>query len=167
MKIQKNTSKKALIIFVLTAAVIATVALALWFFILKPNSDSQQKEDETNTSQQQETETPNATAPEQNTGNTDSTDIPSGGTGFNNSPLENPPKNNDPYPIENEHYRIEQNSEKKFTITLFPILNNGDISNYNSQLRIFKNEASKYLSDRYGNISSFELIWNPSNAADI
>lgn len=83
------------------------------------------------------------------------------------TPITNQPTNNDPYPITNEHYRIEQKSQTNYLITLYPIVNNPEYSDYNAQLRAYKTEALDYLKGRYGNIDSYNFEWSPSNAANL
>lgn len=104
---------------------------------------------------------------------TDSSDAADGTVGKDDTPtyvdppLTNPPSSNDPYPIENEHYKIAQNSATDYHITLYPIVNNPKLSDYDAQLRAYKKEALNYLKHRYGNIDNFTITWTPSDAENI
>jgi len=84
----------------------------------------------------------------------------------NNIPITNPPKVTDSYPIQNDHYKIAQDGPKDYRITLYPIINNPDISDYDAQLKAYKQEALDYLKKRYGNINDFRIKWTPSDAAN-
>lgn len=81
--------------------------------------------------------------------------------------ITNPPTNTSPYPIENERYRIEQRSERSYAVELYPIINNPEYSDYDAQLRDYKNEVLRYLQSRYGNIDNFNITWIPEDAANL
>ena len=87
--------------------------------------------------------------------------------GYVNPPISNPPTDTTPYPIENEHYRIDQKSPTNYDVTLYPIANNPDYSDYNAQLKAYKNEVLDYLKKRYGDISKFSFTWSPDSAKNI
>ena len=84
-----------------------------------------------------------------------------------NTPITTPPAVGDSYPIENEHYKIDQNSAKSFNVTLYPIVNNPEYSDYDAQLKAYKNEVIKYLTSRYGSTKDLTIQWSPRNAADL
>lgn len=81
--------------------------------------------------------------------------------------ISNPPSDTTPYPIETERYRIDKLSEKSFSVELYPIINNPRYSNYNEQLRDYKNEVLNYLKKRYGDTSSLKIDWIPEDAKNI
>lgn len=109
----------------------------------------------------------NNTASTKPTENTATSNDSSETKDYVSTPISNPPKNTDPYPIENEHYKIAQNSTTNYTITLYPIVNNPGQSDYHAQLKAYKTETLNYLSGRYGDISHFTFTWNPPDAKDI
>lgn len=174
MKIQKKSSKKFVKILAVILAVMLIGAL-IWHFQFsstgQTDDDSTDQQDnsrdfedsrestldnEVNTSPEP---TPDETSPR----DTQQPESP----GFISSPITNPPATNDPYPIENEHYKIEQQSERSYQITLYPIANNPEYSDYNAQLKAYKTEALDYLTKRYGNIDNFTFTWSPSDAQNI
>ena len=73
------------------------------------------------------------------------------------------PSNDSPYPIENARYRIDQNSATSFSITLYPI----EGSDYDRQLKEYKQDALSYLKSRYGSIDKFKISWTPESAASL
>lgn len=78
------------------------------------------------------------------------------------------PESNASFPIENARWRIDQTTPTSYEITLFAIANNTtQYGGYTDQLRVFKKEALRYLSDRYGDITKFTFKWNPSDAANL
>lgn len=111
-----------------------------------------------------------ANTPDDSKSPDDSGQTQSGGqddtSGYVDTPIEQP-EINDPYPIENEHYKIQQFSQTSYKITLYPIANNPDYSNYDAQLRDYKNEALDYLKKRYGSTAQFTIQWSPKNAEDV
>jgi hypothetical protein len=79
-----------------------------------------------------------------------------------------PPTNNDPYPITNEHYRINKTGDKQFDITLYAIINSpSQHDEYTAQLKQYKQEALAYLTSRYGSTAQFTFTWNPPAAKDL
>lgn len=77
------------------------------------------------------------------------------------------PSINEPFPIENEHYKIVQNSETKYTATLYPIVNNPDYIDYPSQLKAYKKEVMDYLSKRFADVSKLSINWIPDEATNL
>lgn len=78
-----------------------------------------------------------------------------------------PPATDEPFPVENEHYRIEKSGDKSFAVTLYPILNNPEYIDYESQLRDYKNKVLSYLKKRYGSIDDFTFKWTPKEAENV
>ena len=78
-----------------------------------------------------------------------------------------PPASDEPYPVTNEHFQIRQVSNTNFEITLYPVINNPEYADYNSQLRAYKEEALDYLASRYGSIESFGIDWSPKDAENL
>lgn len=73
-----------------------------------------------------------------------------------------------PFPIENAHYKIQQNSPTSYTITLNAIINNpSQYNEYRQQLKQYKTEALDYLKSRFGSTDNFTFTWNPEDAKDI
>lgn len=71
------------------------------------------------------------------------------------------------YPIETPHYRIEQKSGTSYKITLYPLVNNPEDDAYDTQLRLYKQEALDYLNRRYGDTSRFSYEWIPNHADSV
>lgn len=73
-----------------------------------------------------------------------------------------------PFPIENAHYKIQQNSPTSYTVTLNAIINNPNQYNeYRQQLKQYKTEALDYLKSRFGSTDNFTFTWNPDDAKNI
>lgn len=73
-----------------------------------------------------------------------------------------------PYPIQNEHYRINQTGTTQFDITLFAINNSpSQYNDYVTQLKQYKAEVLDYLTARYGSTSKLILNWSPPDAKDL
>lgn len=177
MKISKSQrDKKKTTFIVLGAMVSILVVLLLWVYAFGSNSnndttpvsrpgtaeetsddpaDGTKEDQEENPASKPDTEQENPSAP--------AVDDPN----FISSPISNPPTDTTPYPIQNEHYKIEQQAQSKYRITLYPIANNPDYSDYNAQLKAYKQEALDYLNGRYGDTSNFSFEWNPDNAKDL
>jgi len=78
------------------------------------------------------------------------------------------PTNNEPFPVENSHYKIVQDSDKAFTVTLYAVINNpSQHDEYIAQLKTYKAEALAYLNQRFGQTSNLSLTWNPPAAKDL
>lgn len=169
MRIQNKQSNKKYIIIGSIVVIVLVLSYAagayaynLWPFAstqtetsTEKSKDSKSSSSEDNTSDSQsESEENKSTEPQQDPSYVD-------------SPVSNQPTNNDPYPISNEHYQIKQNSSTSYSITLYPIVNNPEYSNYNAQLKAYKTEAQDYLKNRYGNIDSFNIEWSPADAATL
>lgn len=173
MKIKQTSSRKKYILISLVILLTALVAGSA-FAVYKnstdnPASDSSNTKDSNATSDKASGESPakddsGSQAPT-NQGST--TDNAPADPGYVSSPISNPPTNNDPYPIENEHYKIQQNSATSYTVTLYPIANSPSGSGYDMQLKLYKDEALKYLTSRYGSTSNFTIEWNPRDAERI
>lgn len=169
MRIQTSTaSKKPIIISLIIVLVLASgtyTALAysqgLWPFTSTVNQDGSNQQEEVrdeNTPSKPDTESPTGSETPQN---------PDTDTNYVNPPLTESPATNAPYPIENEKYKITQDSEKSFTVTLYPIVNNPEYSDYTAQLKAYKNEVLTYLKNRYGSTSNLVITWNPSDAQNL
>lgn len=109
--------------------------------------------------------TPPAT--EQPADNTPGDNPSSNNSSYINPPLLNPPSQNDPYPIENERYRIAQNSPTNFDVTLYPVVNSAEYSNYKAQLKAYKDEVLDYLRKRHGDTNKLSIQWRPSDAQNL
>lgn len=72
-----------------------------------------------------------------------------------------------PYPVVNEHFKIQQINIKHYSITLYPIANNPEFSDYNSQLVTYKQEALDYLKKRHGLIADLQIDWTPQDAKNL
>ncbi|MBM3210400.1 hypothetical protein FJZ39_03635 [Candidatus Saccharibacteria bacterium] len=163
MKINTKKSKKPLIITVavITALLLGGGATYAYLNQLGPFSNSSNQETFTEESNPQE-DAP--VTPERDRNERGDSNEP---TEYLDTPISNPPANNDPYPIENEHYRIEQSAATSFTVTLYPIANNPDYTDYDAQLRAYKTEASDYLKNRYGSLNNLTITWIPDEAKDL
>lgn len=166
MKIKNNTPKKHIIVVtsIVLALIIGSVTLA-YTEEFGPFADetSSKEYKQTNTSNDHQNKNTDQVTKEDNEPGTP----PVNDTDYISTPITIPPTTEDPYPIENEHYKISQNSDTSFHITLYPIANNPEYSDYNTQLRIYKQEALDYLQKRYGNITNFEITWNPPEAENV
>jgi len=174
MKIEKSKTKKSLYIAIsIIAACVVVYLFCAYTFSLwplqdnKPTSTSQQVKKEQNDEEVKD---------EVGDGNVDSSQdrpIEESPTStdqdqdYLDSPVSNKPTNSDPYPITNEHYRIKQNSSTDYSITLYPIVNNPDYSDYNAQLKDYKQEALSYLRARYGSVDNFTINWSPGDAQNL
>lgn len=178
MKIQKSKSPRTKTIILTVTAILLIGSLSYaalawqnsyWPFAVTQD-ESAQKEDSGTTNEDTEQNVDEEPVDSDDTPDTDTprpnSDQPADDE-FISSPISNPPSSNDPYPIENEHYKITQNSRTSYHITLYPIANNPDYSNYSAQLRAYKDEALSYLKERYGNIDSFTFTWSPEDAKNV
>lgn len=169
MKIKKSHTQNKLI---LCSAIVVVIAVAgyvasaitydLWPFEKLTHStmsEDQSKSDNTARSKKNGDKT-------DTTGQT-KTNNPPTDKGYVDTPISNPPKVTDPYPIENEHYKISQDSATNYQITLYPIANNPEHSDYIAQLRLYKSEALNYLKSRYGKVDNLTIEWTPSEASDL
>lgn len=70
---------------------------------------------------------------------------------------------------ENEQYKIRQDPESKaYVITLYAIINRPEqYDAYKEQLREFKQNALKYLSDQGINTNSSQIIYEPEEATQL
>ena len=101
--------------------------------------------------------------PNSSTENPSSSDQPS----YIRPDISNPPSDNASYPIETERYRIDRNSNGSFSVELYPIVNNPEYSNYDKQLRDYKDEVLAYLESRYGDTNNLNITWLPEDAQNI
>lgn len=173
MKIQstKNSHKKLLIplfliVFLLLACVGVTYTLSLLPFGNR-NTSEQKKDSSTNTNKESSSDSDGL--PDSTTKNTPSSSS-SDNTTQNNKDNTTPSseiRTDAAYPVTNEHFRIEQVSNRNFTITLYPVINNPEYADYNAQLKAYKQEALDYLTKRYGSVSDIGIEWNPEDAKDI
>lgn len=173
MQIQKKkqTNKKLLII---TAVAITILALGytgiaymagFWPFSAatqhKSRDDSSKNIDNTEDESNRGDEVPEEETTPLTDGDDSSTDST---TSYPDSPLLNEPDVGAPYPITNEHYQIKQNGEKVFSVTLYPIANNPEYTDYNAQLKAYKQEVLSYLQSRYGTTADLTITWSPEDA---
>ena len=170
MKIQKSQRKSnkkflftVLVILVLLLVAGLAYAYTIDAFPFKKNTDNTLTNDGINDQPQPLTEDEKATAkPEQDTM------LPKPdkniGDSYIDTPVGNKPSVDASYPVTNSHYKIVQIRKNSYEITLYPIANNPNYSNYDTQLSAYKKEALDYLKKRYGNISNFNFTWSPEGA---
>lgn len=166
MKINKKVSSKKShpIVFAVLAAllILGIYTASAYAFTLWPFNTN----DTTNTGADNETDgTKPDTEGVTNDGDTNPEDDDS--SDFIDPPLQNPPTSADPYPIENEKYKIAQTNEKSFMVTLYPIANNPEYSDYNAQLKAYKADVLAYLKNRYGSTTELSITWSPSDAQNL
>lgn len=165
---QKKKNNNKIIIIALTFAVIvaayAVTAYVVGIFPFTAKEVRITNEQKTDGASEESTDESEAPDDEQIIPDDTTTpnDTPSGST-----PITNPPTESDPFPIENEHYRIDQKSQTQYDITLYPIANNPAESDYTAQLKAYKSEALQYLKSRFGSTENMTFNWSPQNAADI
>lgn len=165
---KKDISKKTLGLLLAIVLLIAGVyvgsayAFHLWPFPSAQNTTTNSPS--SNTTNDGSSNTP----PNTNTGTDGSAPTDSGGgTDYVSPPLTSQPSNTDPYPIENERYKIVKTGDTSFNVTLYPIVNNPEYSNYNAQLKAYKNEVLAYLKSRYGSTTNLSINWSPSDAQNL
>jgi len=147
-------------IALITIATIVLLGGAAYTYIATTNS-SQDRTPSSTSNQDKESPERENDSPDSKPKTTDSD------KSYVETPISNPPEINDPYPIENEHYKIDQNSSTSYHITLYPIANNPRYSNYDAQLKAYKIEALDYLEKRYQSIDNFKIKWTPSDAEEV
>lgn len=166
MRINKQVSSKKshpllfavlTVLLVLGVYTVSAYAFTFWPFNASntTNTETVDKSDDT------KTDTDGTTDDDGTTGGDD------GSSNFIDPPLQNPPTAADPYPIENEKYKIAQTNEKSFTVTLYPVVNNPEYSDYNAQLKTYKTDVLAYLKNRYGSTADLSITWNPSDAQNL
>lgn len=170
---KNNNNKKRNILIICTIVILLILGGAGWFYYTysdnnpSTNISSDQKtkstKDEDKDKQVTNNETP---VSDKDTPSTDSSPTNSDSSTGVVTPSTKP-GNTDPYPVTNEHYQIKQISTTNFEITLFPVINNPEYADYNSQLRAYKKEALDYLTNRYGSIDGFGIDWNPDDAENL
>lgn len=71
--------------------------------------------------------------------------------------------------VENEQYKIRhEKGSNRYIVTLYPIVNNpGQYSTYNDQLREYKANALKYLSDQNLDTNTLDIEYEPEEANDL
>lgn len=172
MQIQKKkqTGKKPLIITALVAAIFIlgytgiAYATGFWPFNTTTQSDSHNRSDDDtdkNNRVGKDSEAPEEEPASPANEDDSSTDA---STPYPDSPLLNEPDVGAPFPITNEHYQIKQDGEKVFSITLYPIANNPEYTDYSAQLKAYKQEALDYLQSRYGTTADLTITWSPEDA---
>lgn len=163
MKIQnKNTKKKFAPVIIVAALVLLGLGA---FFAYTYFTQKNQPQHNTSNSQHQDTSNTDKKNNDSKTEDKDTT------SDLNNS-VAIPPAPHEatdaPFPIENAHYRIQQNSPTSYTITLNAIINNPNQYNeYRQQLKQYKTEALDYLKSRFSSTDNFTFTWNPDDAKDI
>ena len=166
MKLQnKRASSKKKIIIITIPLLIIIVACAYFYYNNASNGTNVNTENSFNTRE-----------PEQDN-SSDDTPNTSGNDG--NNPTVQPderepytvitppaierPSDNASYPIENAEYKIVQDGNTTFTITLYPI----EGPDYNAQIKNYKQDALSYLKNRYGSTDNLTIDWNPASAANL
>lgn len=157
IKSNKNHSKPLIAVAILLAT--ALIVFLAYFFIYK-NKDTP-KTNETNQVSTQDN-------PATGTSNED-TDVSS-----NDIPKENIPDsvNQSDLPayttlVENEKFKIRKLSSD-YTITLYAIINSpSQYETYKSQLKEYKTEALKYMSDKGIDTTKVKINYEPQEAADL
>ena len=180
MKIKSTTKKsqtKRLGLILLAVILVLCIGTAFAYFSkLGPFSENKNaSKNKVNSSHSDNKQSSEKKSPSPSTSNDSPTTTPSNTStspsqsdpGYVNPPISSPPTDTSPYPIENEHYRIAQKSPTNYDVTLYPIANNPDYSDYNAQLKAYKNEVLDYLKKRYGDISKFSFTWSPDSAKNI
>lgn len=180
MKINKHTQKKSIYITLLTVTLCIGLYTAFaysqssWPFESTNSPDSRREDTpdkikERGSKDEELTESTEKVKPiEKSTSNETSFDAPpSDEKTYVNPPLIDQPAVSDPYPIENERYKISQHNQTNFEVTLYPIVNNPEYSNYKAQLKAYKNEVLDYLRKRHGDTNNLTIIWSPSDAQDL
>lgn len=162
----RNQNKKitayrigALIIVLIVAYGTLAYAVSLWPFtntgtrVPSTTSDSQKESDDKPTNSSDDNSPVKDTAP------TNQSVAPTPVT---------PPTSNEPFPIENAHYKISQDGERSFRVTLFAILNHpSQYNEYRAQLKQYKQEAFDYLTGRFGSSPTLNITWEPADAQSL
>lgn len=179
MKIKEKSNKKQLVVAVSAVSIcIAAYLMTAYAYSLWPLQSSQttnsgttvdkkdkknsqgdnrsNNEEENNT---REEEQPVESDPETNTPETEPTYV--------SPPLLNPPGVSESYPIQNERYSISKEGSDTFQVTLYPIVNNPEYSDYNAQLKAYKTEVLEYLEKRHGDTNKLLINWSPSDAQNL
>jgi len=72
------------------------------------------------------------------------------------------------FPVETNHYRIDESSENTYEVTLFAIINRPEqYQEYLDQLKQFKDEALQYMQQNGVNISEASITYIPNEANDL
>ncbi len=71
--------------------------------------------------------------------------------------------------VENERYKIRYDEQSDtYTITLYAIINNpSQYETYKSELKEFKQEALRYLTDKGVNIEKAKIVYEPEEATNL
>ena len=157
IKSNKNHSKPLIVVAIILA--VALIAFLAYFFIYK-NKDTPKTNE---TSQVSTRDNPTT-----GTSNED-TDVSS-----NDIPKENIPDsvNQSDLPayttlVENEKFKIRKLSSD-YTITLYAIINSpSQYEAYKSQLKEYKTEALKYMSDKGIDTAKVKINYEPQEATDL
>ena len=171
MQIKKSSKKPKQILLILAPLVL--VVGSVLFYIYSSHADKTAPEQNPPASQSSEKspDEPNDSPSDEQNGQTQkdttSLDTKDAKNSYVDTPIAEQPDKNASYPIENEHYKIEQVSSSYYRVSLYPIVNNPEYSSYDSQLKAYKNEVLDYLADRYGTTSNFKLDWSPDEAKNI
>ncbi len=157
MMINKKNKKITLLVIILAILLVAAVVGTYFMWFQK--------------SQNSESSKPNPTVQNKDSNHQESSN-PSSSDTSDDSVVTGPAptvEKSAPFPIENAHYKIEQDSPSSYTITLYAIINNpNQYDEYRSQLSQYKKEALDYLKYRFGETSSkFTITWNPEDAQNI
>lgn len=164
-KLKQRTNKLPFIALAVLLVLAITGGAAYYAFYRNstPQQDSDVVENTPATDEPIDAEDPEAAPPESPTEQGDTPSNPTPNRPYVSSPSRSPAIN-EPYPVETEHYRIEQNASSRFTITLFPLANTSDPSGYDTELRDYKNAATDYLAERYGSMQNLNITWIPDRA---
>jgi len=169
MRIERQSNKKKITLITLAILILITLSLFLWLYFNQSNNTPSSIEDpkKNNSTSKTDIDKKDDGQTGTDTKNNDTPATTEEDPDYISSPISNPPTDASPYPIQNEHYKIDQLSQTNYRITLYPIANNPDYSDYNAQLKAYKQESLDYLTKRYGDINNFNFEWNPDNAKDI
>ena len=175
MKIRTNRSNKKRKLIILLALLVAILAATGWYIYsssLEKTNETEERKD----SDQQEKKNANKSDTNDESdknSNLEDTNTEMGDSGANTDNSTDvttpptPPELSSPYPVTNERFQIRQVSTTNFEITLYPVINNPAYSDYNAQLRAYKQEALDYLKSRHGSIEGFGIDWSPADAKDL
>ena len=177
-KSRKLSSKKITIIAIIITLIIGCVLWIYAFYSGDGSDNSNKSDDSTSKDSKDSSSSENSVDKNNDTSTNNSSSNQSEGddneleessndtSTYISTPIEQPSASAS-FPIENEHYKIVQNSSSSYTVTLYPIVNNPEYSDYSTQLKAYKNEVTSYLTNRIGDISKISITWLPADANNI
>lgn len=159
MKIRSNKNHSKPIVIAAALFAISVTAVLAYFFVYKDSDTPETKETEQVSTQ----DNPNTSSSNKDT-NISSEDVPK----------ENIPDsvNQSDLPtyttlVENEKFKIRKLSSD-YTITLYAIINNpSQYDTYKSQLKEYKTEALKYMSNQGIDTEKVKISYEPQEATDL